>query len=91
MKRTKFLTKFRLDKTIGDSRAVGSYRLSVNHPEKGELWGQCVHDHGEITLSDLDKEPRLRTKVRAGLRNERLALGSSVFTAPFLNQTAVLF
>lgn len=63
------LTEFRFDETVGDSRAVGGYRLSIDHPEEGELGGQRVHDHGEIPLSDLDAENQ--TQERCDLESPK--------------------
>lgn len=51
-------TKFWLYKSIGDSQIVRSYSLPVDHPEQCELGRQCVHDHRQVSLSNLTKNKK---------------------------------
>ncbi len=46
-------TKFWLHKAIGDSQIVSSDSLSVDHTKQSEFGRQRVHDHWQVSLSNL--------------------------------------
>lgn len=50
------LTQFGLDEAVGDAQVLGGNGLPVDQPQQRELGGQAVHDHGQVSLSDL--QPR---------------------------------
>lgn len=49
-------TEFWLYEAVGDSQVVSGDGLSVDHPEQGEFGRQRVHDHGQVSLSNLRTE-----------------------------------
>lgn len=49
-------TEFWLYKSIGDSQIVSSYSFSIDHPKQREFGRQCVHDHWQVSLSNLKNE-----------------------------------
>lgn len=60
-------TKFWLYKAIGDSQIVSSNSLSVDHPKQSEFGRQRVHDHWQVSLSNLRmKKWKLRFRGNVG-------------------------
>lgn len=53
-------TKFWLHKAIGDSQIVSSNSLSVDHTKQSEFGRQRVHDHWQVSLSNLRTKTRTR-------------------------------
>ena len=56
------LTELGLDEAVGNAQAVGGHRLPVDHPQQGELGGQRVHDHGQVSFSNLRAEREKRDR-----------------------------
>lgn len=56
------LTQFGLDEAVGDAQVLGGDGLSIDQPQQRELRGQAVHDHGQVSLSDLQPRKK-RNKV----------------------------